>query len=107
MSSSGLDKPLNHDSSVVGRQYWVLAVLACCAAGIPILATGIPPLHDYPFHLARIDILSRHAHSDYLQAHYLLNFRLQPNLTGDILGVALAALLPIDLAGRALLASII
>jgi hypothetical protein len=80
---------------------------SCLVATIPIIVTGTPPIHDYPFHLAKIDVLSRHGSSAFLQAHYEVSLHLQPNLLGDLLGVLLAKLLPIDLAGRFLVAAIL
>jgi hypothetical protein len=66
-----------------------------------------PPLHDYPFHLAQIDILARHSSSAYLEEHYARASLLLPNILIDVIGVALASCLPIDLAGRLLVAIIL
>jgi hypothetical protein len=85
----------------------LLPYLACALAVIPPFVATTPPLHDYPFHLAQIDILTRHSSSTYLQEHYARTSLLLPNILIDVIGVALASYLPIDLAGRLLVAIIL
>ncbi len=75
----------------------LLAVLA------PLVVTAVPPLHDYPFHLARADILASLPTSAFLRAHYEQGSFLLPNVGMDVVMVPLTRLLPILLAGRVFL----
>ncbi len=70
--------------------------LVACVAALPILATPIPPLLDYPNHLSRIAILKGLGPAD----AFAPNLRLLPNLGMDGLMLALASFLPLPLAGR-------
>lgn len=74
--------------------------LACLAlALLPVLLTQHPPLLDYPNHLARLYILT-HPDDPYLSQYYQIDWSLLPNLGFDLIGYALASLMPVDLAGR-------
>jgi hypothetical protein len=76
-----------------------VAVYALCL--VPLLMTQNPPLHDYPFHIARIDILSRWHDSSVLRSYYDLESFLIPNVGMDVIAVLLAKLMPIETAGMA------
>ena len=75
----------------------LLAVLA------PLVMTTVPPLHDYPFHLARADILASLPASAFLRAHYEQGSFLLPNVGMDVVMVPLTRLLRILVAGRVML----
>lgn len=51
---------------------------------LPVLATPLPPLVDYPAHIARIHILKTYEASEHLQRFYLVDWAWQPNLAFDI-----------------------
>lgn len=70
---------------------------------LPVLLIENPPLHDYPFHMARVYILAHWADSASLQAHYSLDSLLLPNVALDVVIVLLAKLMPLEWAGRAFL----
>jgi hypothetical protein len=75
----------------------LLAVLA------PLVVTTVPPLHDYPFHLARADILASLPTSSFLRAHYEQGSFLLPNVGMDVVMLPLTRLFPILVAGRVFL----
>src|SRR5271166_3552385 len=75
----------------------LLAVLA------PLVMTTVPPLHDYPFHLARADILASLPASAFLRAHYEQGSFLLPNVGMDVVMLPLTRLLRILVAGRVML----
>ena len=75
----------------------VLAVLA------PLAVAAVPPLHDYPFHLARADILASLPTSAFLRAHYQQGSFLLPNVGMDVVMVPLTRLFPVLVAGRVFL----
>ncbi len=78
-----------------------LLVLAVVLA--PLMAASVPPLHDYPFHLARADILASLPGSAFQRAHYQQGSFLLPNVGMDVVMLPLTRLLPILLAGRVFL----
>jgi hypothetical protein len=87
---------------------WIVAVfytLMLSLALLPILAVTIPPLIDYPNHLARMHILSEWENSPALRANYDLNWRLQPNLAMDLLVPFMTRFMSIYDAGRLFVAA--
>ena len=76
-----------------------------CLALMPILSVTVPPLIDYPNHLARMHILSAWENTPSLQANYDLNWSLQPNLAMDMLVPFLARFMSIYDAGRIFVAA--
>jgi hypothetical protein len=70
---------------------------------IPILICTVPPIHDYPFHLARADILASLNSSTFLRAHYTVSTFLLPNVGMDVVMIPLTRTLPILIAGRVFL----
>lgn len=73
-------------------------VLALLAA--PLALTDIPPLLDYPNHLARMHVIAAHASDPAVAAIYDLRWRLIPNIGMDLVVPALARVMPLDIAGR-------
>jgi hypothetical protein len=64
----------------------VLVYLALAAGALyPIFSVSVPPLIDYPNHLARMHILAEIAEDPALQANYTVDWRIVPNLAMDIL----------------------
>ena len=76
--------------------------LVLCVALIPLFAVTIPPLHDYPFHLARMDIMASLPRSAFLRARYEQTSFLFPNVGMDVAMLPLRGL-PILIAGRVFL----
>ena len=70
---------------------------------LPLFATTIPPLHDYPFHLARMDAIAALTGEVHHPTHYQLGSFLLPNVAMDVAALGLTALLPPLLAGRVFL----
>src|SRR5437763_5230398 len=75
----------------------VLLALFC----IPIFSTVLPPLFDYPNHLARFWILATGGN-----AFYAVHWAPLPNLAGDLVVPLLARAMPLDLAGKLFLVMI-
>lgn len=78
--------------------------LATVAALFPILRVDIPPLVDYPAHLARLHILSSLAGTAELREIYEINRAIVPNLAMDVLALPLVKALGIYPAGRVFVA---
>jgi hypothetical protein len=68
---------------------------------VPIFSTVLPPLSDYPNHLARFWILATGGN-----AFYAVHWAPLPNLAGDLVVPLLARLMPFDLAGKLFLVMI-
>lgn len=79
--------------------YGVLFAVVAALSLAPIALVDLPPLHDYPFHLARFDILARLDTSQFLQRHYRYGSLVLPNVGIDLLAWGLAELVPLKLAG--------
>jgi hypothetical protein len=62
---------------------------------IPVFSTVLPPLFDYPNHLARYWLLLTGGNQ-----FYEIRWAPLPNLAGDLIVPLLAHLLPLDLAGK-------
>ncbi|PWC28391.1 hypothetical protein [Teichococcus aestuarii] len=85
---------------------WAHVTLALClvVALLPLLATSMPPLFDYPNHLARVDAINHWASSPGLQANYRLASFLIPNMLSDVVMLALMQVADARAAGLLLLA---
>jgi hypothetical protein len=79
-------------------------VLVCVAILIPVIMIPIPPLVDYPNHLARMHIIATLAHDPILSQFYQLDWALIPNLMMDLVVPPLAALIGVYPAGRLFIA---
>ncbi|HEX3753855.1 MAG TPA: hypothetical protein VHV26_02150 [Rhizomicrobium sp.] len=75
------------------------AILIGLLALLPILAVRYLPLHDYPFHLARIIILAR-LDNPFFQRFYSHGSFLLPNIGMDAVAVPLSALVGPEPASR-------
>lgn len=69
-------------------------------AMIPLVLVRIPPLVDYPNHMARMQILADDGRSHYLRQYYEIHWDILPNLAIDVLVPSLARLVGIEIAGK-------
>src|ERR1051326_6707845 len=85
------------------RIAWLLLPVTALLLLLPLAAVTIPPLHDYPFHLARADaIAALFGQVDHPTHHQIGDFLL-PNVAMDVVTLGLTAFLPPILAGRVFL----
>ena len=70
----------------------------------PLLTTAIPPLVDYPNHLARMFVLLHSGENASGTVNYVAHWRLLPNLAMDLVVPVLAHLVPLEAAGRLFIA---
>jgi len=84
---------------------WLTVALAVAHAAL-VLAAPMPPLHDYPGHLARIHIMTQLGQSEHLQLYYDYAWLIRHNTGTDLLIFALAHVMPIEMAGRLVAAAI-
>ncbi|MGJ5180726.1 hypothetical protein ACQR16_26190 [Bradyrhizobium oligotrophicum] len=83
---------------------WALSALALAVVlAVPFLLVDVPPVLDYPNHLARLFVLA-HPDDPVLSQMYAPNWRILPNLGMDVIGVALLRFTDVHVGGRLLLA---
>jgi hypothetical protein len=86
-----------NSASRVGTAGLFLVVLA----SIPVFSTNLPPLVDYPNHLARFWLLATGGNS-----FYAVHWAPLPNLAGDLIVPVLARMMPLELVGKLFLVGI-
>lgn len=79
------------------RAFWVWGAfaLALTLAAVPVFSTVLPPLVDYPNHLARMHLLAVGG-----DAFYAVRWAALPNLAEDLIVPPLARLVPLDVAAK-------
>lgn len=73
----------------------------------PLLIADVPPVLDYPNHLARLVLLAAGKEDPVLGRIFMPDWTIIPNLAGDVIGGLLLHLLPVHIAGRCLLGGIL
>ncbi len=87
-----------------GRTTWWVAFAIVAAVFLaPLAVTEIPPLLDYPNHLARMEILVHGADDPALSRMYQAEWRVLPNIAIDVLMPAVMKFLPLTVAGKVFL----
>lgn len=76
------------------------ALALLCIALVPLSIVEIPPLVDYPNHLARMHILADGGHSFWLRQYYEIHWDLLPNLSMDVVVPPLTRILSVEQAGK-------
>jgi hypothetical protein len=74
---------------------WSGFALALTLVAVPVFSTVLPPLLDYPNHLARMHLLLGGG-----DAFYAVRWAPLPNLAEDLIVPALARLMPLDIAAK-------
>lgn len=67
---------------------------------LPLALVDMPPLLDYPNHLARVDVLLNFRTDPFLAEHYTASLTPVPNLLMEAVMLPLASMLPLYVAGR-------
>jgi hypothetical protein len=80
-------------------------VLLTAIALYPIFSVAVPPLVDYPVHLARLHVLTAIDKVPLLSERYAVDWNILPNLAMDIVVFGLAKFLPVADALRLFVAS--
>jgi hypothetical protein len=90
-------------ASTERRWWWIALSILCAVLLFPLLLTDVPPLLDYPNHLARLMVLADNGADPILARFYRSNWGIMPNLAIDLIGLPLMWVLPVHVAGRVLL----
>jgi hypothetical protein len=81
-------------------RFATLFCLLLALAAVPIFSTVLPPILDYPNHLARMHILAAHGTSPILDQFYSVEWAALPNLAMDLIVPPLSRIMPLGLAGQ-------
>jgi hypothetical protein len=82
-------------------------ILLSIVAILPILICAWPPILDYPNHLARMHILASAPLSGDLARHYRIAWSPIPDLAADLVVPILTRLMPVEIAMRVFLATVL
>jgi hypothetical protein len=85
------------------RVWWFAAAALLLVLVAPFALVDVPPVLDYPNHLARYFVLA-HPHDPVLSQMYAPNWRILPNLGLDLIGAALLRVTEVHVGGRIVLA---
>ena len=88
------------------KVFYIFFVLLFTIYLIPLFLVRIPPLVDYPNHLARMHLLINIDNSSFLQEYYKVQWAVLPNLAMDIIVPLFAQVMPLDWAGKCFIALI-
>jgi hypothetical protein len=80
---------------------WGAYTLLMLLTAVPLFSTVLPPLFDYPNHLARMHVLSEGG-----SQFYAVHWEPLPNLAQDLIVPPLARLMPLDFASKLFLVAI-
>ena len=83
--------------------WWVAATFAGLLAIVPLFLVDVPPLEDYPNHLARAYVLVFGAQDPFLSRMYEPSWHVVPNLGMDLIVPPFLRVLPLHVVGRAFL----
>ncbi len=87
--------------------WWLVFLGALAVLLAPLLIAEVPPLMDYPNHLARTWLLAFGAEDPILSRIYGQDWHVIPNLAIDVVLPALMRILPVHVAGRVMLGLIL
>nr|WP_294543698.1 hypothetical protein [uncultured Rhodopila sp.] len=99
---------LRRISAPSGALVWWGAMLAVAMALLaPLFAVEIPPLLDYPNHLARLFVLANLPQDPVLSRMFMANWQIIPNLAIDVLFTPLIHVMQANTVGRVMLGFIL
>jgi hypothetical protein len=87
--------------------WWGAMLSAAIVLLAPLFAVDIPPLLDYPNHLARLFVLANLPRDPVLSRMFVANWQIIPNLAIDLLFTPLMHIMPVNTVGRVMLAFIL
>jgi len=86
-----------------GRLWFVAATVLAIVLAAPFFLVDVPPVLDYPNHLARYFVLA-HPDDPFLSRMYAPHWTIIPNLGMDAIGAAMLRVTDVHVGGRLLLA---
>ena len=98
-----LDAQVGRAASESPAAWWVGMAFLCVELGVPLLAVRVPPLTDYPNHLARCYVLAFGAGDPVLSRMFSAHWQIIPNIAIDLILPALMHVFSPFTAGRIVL----
>jgi hypothetical protein len=95
------------DALLQPRLRWLACFGALLVLLAPLTITELPPLLDYPNHLARTYVLAFGQEDPVLSRIYAQDWQIIPNLAIDVVLTGLVKVLPVYVAGRVMLGMIL
>lgn len=95
------------DAGARPRPWWATLAAAVALLLLPLLITDVPPILDYPNHLARLVLLHAGPDDPVLGRFFEPAWSILPNLASDVIVPPLLGLLPPHVAGRVMLGGIL
>ena len=89
------------------RVWWAALPLLSVVLLAPLLITDVPPLLDYPNHLARFVLLAAARDDPVLGPVFMPHWAIIPNLAADVIVPPLLHLMPVHVAGRCFLGAVL
>ncbi len=80
--------------------WWGSASVLCAVLLLPLFLVDVPPLLDYPDHLARAWLLAGNVADPILSRIYVPHWAIIPNLATDVIWPPLMWIFPVHVAGR-------
>lgn len=80
--------------------WWAALLTLCGILLLPFCLVDVPPLLDYPNHLARLFLLTHGATDENLTRFYVTHWAIIPDLGIDLAGQILLPWVPVHVAGR-------
>ena len=103
--SAALARPAPTQAATADRAWWLALTALCLLLLTPLLVVDVPPLLDYPNHLARAFVLASLPTDPILDRFYAPHWSIIPNLGLDLIAPPLIHILPVHTIGRLLIAA--
>ncbi len=87
--------------------WWCVLVVLCLVLLAPLTLADVPPLLDYPNHLARLFVLASLPADPVLARFYMPHWAIIPNLALDLTVPPLLRIFPVHVVGRAVVGLIL
>jgi hypothetical protein len=87
--------------------WWCVLLVFCLVLFAPLTLADVPPLLDYPNHLARLFVLAFIADDPVLARFYQPHWEVIPNLGLDLIVPPLLRLFPVHVVGRVVIAVVV
>jgi hypothetical protein len=91
-------------ADAAGLVWWFMLLVTALAIVAPLLVTKLPPLLDYPNHLARMELLAHGASDPILSRMYATDWHILPNIAIDAIAPSMLRIVPLEVAGRCVIA---
>ncbi|WP_428484225.1 hypothetical protein [Rhodopila sp.] len=106
VQAAGLDGRLDVPVSALRRATWWASLIGLCVLlVVPLMVVDVPPLSDYPNHLARAFVLQALPNDPVIATFFAPRWAIIPNLAIDLIAPPLIRVLPVHDVGRLLIAA--